>query len=102
MNGESDRLPAPGVQLKDTMGLWTGKRRYQVTLRPKPDCPGEFLHLPESFAIEANQGFLWYPGQTQVCRRCGLSGHTKAACGREQCCFCWERVTCFKSVWDTC
>lgn len=77
-----------GTRILDEEGTWTGKRRYVVTLRPKPGCPGEFIHPPETFSIGPCRGFMWYPGQPRVCRRCGGPGHTKTACVAERCRFC--------------
>ncbi|KAL2080684.1 hypothetical protein ACEWY4_024477 [Coilia grayii] len=77
-----------GTRLKDNFGIWTGKRRYVVRLRPDPARLGEFIHPPGSFSIGADRGFLTYPGQPLYCRRCGGLGHTKAACSGSRCRFC--------------
>ncbi len=46
------------------------------------------MHLPGSFSIGPNRGFLYYPGQPMYCRRCGGEGHVKADCEGQRCRFC--------------
>ncbi len=64
-----------GERLKDRFGIWTGKRRYLVKLRPDKAAPGGLVHPPGSFFIGSNRFFLHYPGQPVYCRRCGVQGH---------------------------
>ncbi|KAL2080693.1 hypothetical protein ACEWY4_024486 [Coilia grayii] len=77
-----------GTRLKDNFGIWTGKRRYAIRLRPDPARLGEFLYPPGSFSIGDDRGFLTYPAQPVYCRRCGGLGHTKATCSGSRCRFC--------------
>ncbi len=77
-----------GERLKDRFGIWTGKRRYLVKLRPDKATPGGLAHPPGSFFIGSNRGFLHYPGQPVYCRRCGVQGHVKAECTGQRCRFC--------------
>lgn len=74
-----------GERLKDRFGIWTGKRKYMVKLRTDPVLSGRLVHLPGSFFIGSNRGFLHYPGQSVYCRRCGAQGHVKADCAGQRC-----------------
>ncbi len=79
-----------GERVRDRFGIWTGKRRFFVKLRVDPSVPGNLVHLPGSFSIGPNRGFLYYPGQPMYCRRCGGEGHVKADCEGQRCRFCGE------------
>lgn len=77
-----------GQRVRDRFGIWTGKRRFYVKLRVDPSVSGSLVHLPGSFTIGPNRGFLYYPGQPAYCRRCGGEGHVKADCEGQRCRFC--------------
>ncbi len=76
-------------QVRDRFGIWTGKRHFFVKLRVDSSVPGSPVHVPGSFYIGPNRGFLYYPKQPMYCRRCG-EGHVKADCEGQHCCFCGE------------
>ncbi len=50
-----------------------------MKLRVDPSVPVSPVHVPGSFSIGPNRGFLYYPKQPMYCRRCG-EGHVKADC----------------------
>ncbi|MGL6081714.1 MAG: hypothetical protein ACRC4N_04345, partial [Gammaproteobacteria bacterium] len=77
-----------GERVRDRFGIWTGKRRFFVKLRVDPSISGCLVHIPGSFSIGPNRGFLYYPGQPTFCRRCGGEGHVKADCEGQRCRFC--------------
>ncbi|XP_078387188.1 uncharacterized protein LOC144668732 [Cetorhinus maximus] len=75
-----------GTEIRDDLGIWTGKRLFKVTL--KTDGKGAIFHPPSSFAIGGNRGYLVYAGQPKHCRSCGKAGHVAANCSASLCKIC--------------
>ena len=77
--------------VKDTMGIWTGRRQFQVLLKSEPEGFGGLKHPPASFSLGADRGYLFYPRQPAFCRRCRQSGHVEGGCAGASCRFCGQR-----------
>lgn len=77
-----------GNKICNSYGIWTGRRKYQVRFWLEPAAPGGIQQPPASFAISPHRGYLYYLGQPISCRKCGLTGHTKAACSNNSCRYC--------------
>uniref|UniRef100_W5NLU9 CCHC-type domain-containing protein n=1 Tax=Lepisosteus oculatus TaxID=7918 RepID=W5NLU9_LEPOC len=73
-------IQGEGVKEIDRVGVWTGRRRYMVRLRPKPSGDEGVLHPPAFFRIGSNRGYLFYPGQPLTCKKCLQLGHIAANC----------------------
>jgi len=56
--------------LRDSFGIWTGRRQFRVLLREDPDSTDGLKHPPAYFSIGADRGFLFYSGQPVFCRQC--------------------------------
>lgn len=74
----------------DSNGFWTGKRQYQVVLKPEPGGWEGLAHPPAFFSIGADRGYCYYSRQPPWCRRCRQSGHADGACGGSGCRICGE------------
>jgi len=75
----------PARYLKDGVGLWTGKRQFQVLLKTNESGFEGLMHPPAYFNIGADKGFLFYSRQPPFCRRCRRYGHDDGRCGEERC-----------------
>lgn len=75
-----------GVRLTNKYGLFTGRRRFRVRFKSKPD--GSTLYPPYMFFLGAEKGFLFIEGQPGACWRCGAVGHRMADCNKRGCRFC--------------
>lgn len=74
----------PGVRnIKDALGIWTGKRQFRVLLREDESGYDGYRHPPASFTIGADRGYLMYAGQPRFCKKCSTYGHLADArnCG---------------------
>ncbi|KAJ8335363.1 hypothetical protein SKAU_G00387050 [Synaphobranchus kaupii] len=89
----------------DSLGFWTGKRQFQVLLRPDLEGWEGFAHPPALFSIGADRGYLFYSRQppydrgrkaqgrftegsgTKECRRCGVVGHEAKNCPVPKACY---------------
>ncbi|CAB1324758.1 unnamed protein product [Coregonus sp. 'balchen'] len=67
--------------LKDMLGFWNGRRRFQALLKEDPGGLGGYLHPPALFSLGADGGTLFYARQPPFCRRCMTYGHIFASCG---------------------
>ncbi|KAK1876857.1 Zinc finger CCHC domain containing protein 3 [Dissostichus eleginoides] len=72
------------------MGLWTGRRQFQVLLKSEPEGVGGLLHPPALFSLGGDRGYLFYSRQPDFCRRCRKSGHTEGGCTGASCRFCGQ------------
>ncbi|XP_055740291.1 zinc finger CCHC domain-containing protein 3-like [Salvelinus fontinalis] len=76
----------PGVRnIKDALGIWTGKRQFRVLLKEDESGHGGYRHPPASFSIGADRGYLMYAGQPHFCRKCSTYGHLADACTQTRC-----------------
>ena len=81
----------PGVRyLRDSFGIWTGKRQFRVILREDPKGYDGLCHPPAHFSLGADRGFLYYSEQPVFCRMCQSFGHMAANCGNVRCRNCKE------------
>ncbi|XP_077060974.1 uncharacterized protein LOC143713527 [Siphateles boraxobius] len=80
----------PARYLKDGVGLWTGKRQFQVLLKTDESGFEGLMHPPAYFNIGADKGFLFYSRQPPFCRRCRRYGHVDGRCGEERCRRCFK------------
>ncbi|MBN3280744.1 ZCHC3 protein, partial [Polyodon spathula] len=74
-----------GLPVRDKHGIWTGKRQFRVILKPDKSSSDGFKHPPANFTIGPNRGYLFYSGQPQYCRKCGIFGHLAATCKNMVC-----------------
>lgn len=74
--------------IKDPLGLWTGRRQFQVLLKEDREGLDDLSHPPAFFSLGADRGFLYYNRQPQFCRRCKGVGHVERDCGGRRCRFC--------------
>ncbi|KAG2465452.1 ZCHC3 protein, partial [Polypterus senegalus] len=77
------------MQMTDEDGIKNGLYRFDVVLR-KDDETKEVRHLPPVIQIGTVRGHVFYPGQPQVCRRCGSEGHKAVECEVIKCRNCKE------------
>jgi len=76
----------PGVkEIKDALGIWTGKRQFRVKLKDDSKGLDGFVHPPAAFTIGGNRGFLMYAGQPRFCRKCNTYGHVAETCMQTHC-----------------
>ncbi|XP_055772038.1 uncharacterized protein LOC129848980 [Salvelinus fontinalis] len=76
----------PGVRdIKDALGIWTGKRQFRVLLKEDESGHDGYRHPPASFSIGADRGYLMYAGQPRFCRKCSTYGHLADACTQTRC-----------------
>ena len=76
----------PGMrEIKDALGIWTGKRQFRALLKDDQNGYDGFLHPPATFTIGADRGFLIYAGQPRYCRKCHTHGHTAESCTLQRC-----------------
>lgn len=81
----------PGVRdVRDLLGLWTGKRQYRVLLADDPVGYDGYRHPPATFTIGADRGYLSYAGQPMYCRKCSTYGHIADDCLQRRCRNCDE------------
>ncbi|TKS65430.1 Zinc finger CCHC domain-containing protein 3 [Collichthys lucidus] len=71
--------------LRDSFGIWTGRRQFRVLLGEDPDSADGLKHPPAYFSIGADRGFLFYSGQPVFCRQCRSFGHLAAGCVQVGC-----------------
>ncbi|TKS65154.1 Zinc finger CCHC domain-containing protein 3 [Collichthys lucidus] len=71
--------------LRDSFGIWTGRRQFRVLLGEDPDSADGLKHPPAYFSIGADRGFLFYSGQPVFCRQCRSFGHLAAGCVQVRC-----------------
>lgn len=76
----------PGVRnIKDALGIWTGKRQFRVLLREDESGHDGYRHPPASFTIGEDRGYLMYAGQPRFCRKCSTYGYLADACTQTRC-----------------
>lgn len=71
--------------IKDVLGIWTGKRQFRVMLKEDPNGYDGFCHPPATFTIGSHRGFLVYGGQPLYCRQCASYGHLARSCRQVRC-----------------
>ncbi|KAE8296875.1 hypothetical protein D5F01_LYC05645 [Larimichthys crocea] len=71
--------------LRDSFGIWTGRRQFRVLLGEDPDSADGLRHPPAYFSIGADRGFLFYSGQPVFCRQCRSFGHLATGCVQVRC-----------------
>ncbi|MBN3271852.1 ZCHC3 protein, partial [Polyodon spathula] len=69
----------------DEFGLWTGTWKVWARFRPSEEGFEGVRHPPSAFSIGTNRGYLYYPGQPRVCRKCNEMGHEAEACNDVYC-----------------
>lgn len=74
--------------VKDSLGFWSGRRQFQVLLRPDAAAYDGCVHPPALFSLGAHRGTLFYTRQAPFCRRCRMAGHGQSECGGQQCRVC--------------
>ncbi|XP_048855973.1 uncharacterized protein LOC125723411 isoform X2 [Brienomyrus brachyistius] len=62
--------------IRDELGIWTGRRQFQARLRPDANGAGGFSHPPAYFTLQGNKAYLFYSGQPPFCRQCHSFGQT--------------------------
>ncbi|CAH2327940.1 hypothetical protein XELAEV_18042324mg [Pelobates cultripes] len=77
---------AKPVKLVNMFGVYNGKRKVFVTLRPDPSEVSGLKHPPQNFSIGGNRGYLYYPGQPMFCRNCFHFGHLTGTYDKGMCC----------------
>ncbi|MBN3312972.1 ZCHC3 protein, partial [Atractosteus spatula] len=75
----------------DSDGVWAGKWTFWVRLYMDIAGGGGVVHPPAFFGNESRRGYLVYPGQPLICRRCGDGGHYAAQCTTVLCSRCQSR-----------
>uniref|UniRef100_A0A671NF48 CCHC-type domain-containing protein n=1 Tax=Sinocyclocheilus anshuiensis TaxID=1608454 RepID=A0A671NF48_9TELE len=78
----------PARYVRDRVGLWTGKRQFQVLLRTEENGLEGVMHPPAQFNIGADKGYLFYSRQPPFCRRCRRYGHNDGGCEEPRCLQC--------------
>ncbi len=78
----------PARYVRDSLGLWTGKRQFQVLLRTEENGFEGLMHPPAQFKIGADKGYLFYSRQPPFCRRCRRYGHNDGGCEEQRCLRC--------------
>lgn len=78
----------PARYVRDSLGLWTGKRQFQVLLRTEENGLEGLMHPPAQFNIGADKGYLFYSRQPPFCRRCRRYGHNDGGCKEQRCLRC--------------
>uniref|UniRef100_A0A8C4S1W5 CCHC-type domain-containing protein n=1 Tax=Erpetoichthys calabaricus TaxID=27687 RepID=A0A8C4S1W5_ERPCA len=63
--------------------------KFDIVLKKENDTE-RVIHLPPVIQIGTVRGHVFYPGQPQVCRRCGNEGHKAADCAIIKCRNCKE------------
>ncbi|XP_048854138.1 uncharacterized protein LOC125721943 isoform X3 [Brienomyrus brachyistius] len=76
--------------IRDELGIWTGRRQFQARLRPDANGAGGFSHPPAYFTLQGNKAYLFYSGQPPFCRQCHSFGHTLEGCANLRCRNCLE------------
>ncbi len=72
-------------EIRDALGIWTGKRQFRVMLKDDPNGYDGFCHPPATFTIGTNRGYLIYAGQPKYCRQCASYGHLATSCRQVRC-----------------
>lgn len=75
----------PARYVRDSVGLWTGKRQFQVLLRADENGFEGLMHPPAYFNIGADKGYLFFSRQPPFCKRCRRYGHNYGRCEEERC-----------------
>ncbi|KAJ8002499.1 hypothetical protein DPEC_G00159540 [Dallia pectoralis] len=76
----------PGVKrIPDALGIWTGKRQFNILLKEDKSSHDGYLHPPASFSIGRDKGYLLYAGQPRYCRKCNSYGHLADTCTQTRC-----------------
>ncbi|XP_051783509.1 zinc finger CCHC domain-containing protein 3 [Erpetoichthys calabaricus] len=77
------------MQMTDDDGIKNGLYKFDIILKKERDTD-RVIHLPPVIQIGAVRGHVFYPGQPQVCRRCGKEGHKVLECIVVKCRNCKE------------
>lgn len=77
--------------LRDSFGIWSGRRQFKVLLEDNPGGGGGLRHPPAYFSIGEDRGFLFYSGQPSFCRQCRSFGHMATDCTEGRCRNCGGR-----------
>eukprot|EP00064_Thunnus_orientalis_P025573 superscaffoldBa00013273_g25963 len=72
-------------EIKDALGIWTGKRQFRVQLKEQSKGHDSFAHQPAAFTIGRNSSFLIYAGQPRFCRKFNTYGHVAETCTQTPC-----------------
>lgn len=78
--GRYGKVDKPVKYLRDSYGIWSGRRQFRVLLRDDPDSSDGLQHPPAYFSLGGDRGFLFYSGQPSFCRQCRSFGHMAAGC----------------------
>lgn len=60
--------------IKNSLGIWTGKRQIRIKLEEDPTSEDGCRHQPPVFSIGVDRGYLVYAGQPLCCRKYGACG----------------------------
>uniref|UniRef100_A0A8C4SVW0 CCHC-type domain-containing protein n=1 Tax=Erpetoichthys calabaricus TaxID=27687 RepID=A0A8C4SVW0_ERPCA len=77
------------MQMTDDDGIKNGLYKFDIILKKERDTD-RVIHLPPVIQIGAVREHVFYPGQPQVCRRCGKEGHKVLECIVVKCRNCKE------------
>uniref|UniRef100_A0A3B3RA04 Zinc finger CCHC domain-containing protein n=1 Tax=Paramormyrops kingsleyae TaxID=1676925 RepID=A0A3B3RA04_9TELE len=84
LNKYVDLLPGH-KDIRDELGIWTGRHQFQARLCPDANGAGGFSHPPAYFNLQGNKAYLFYSGQPPFCRQCHSFGHTLEGCANLRC-----------------
>ncbi|MBN3323585.1 ZCHC3 protein, partial [Atractosteus spatula] len=84
-------LQAEGKKDLDNDGVWAGKWTFWVRLYMDIARGEGVVHPPAFFGNGSRRGYLVYPGQPLMCRRCGEGGHYAVQCTTALCSRCQSR-----------
>lgn len=79
------KVDKPVKYLRDSYGIWSGRRQFRVLLGDDPDSSDGLRHPPAYFTFGGERGFLFYSGQPSFCRQCRSFGHMAAGCTQAHC-----------------
>ncbi|XP_064413001.1 zinc finger CCHC domain-containing protein 3-like [Latimeria chalumnae] len=68
--------------IHDVNGFWNAGYRVRVEL---DSIDNELIHLPNTFSIGRDRGYIFYPGQPRNCHKCGASDHFSTRCTTVMC-----------------
>lgn len=83
--GRYGKVDKPVKYLRDSYGIWSGRRQFRVLLGDDPDSSDGLRHPPAYFTVGGERGFLFYSGQPSFCRQCRSFGHMAAGCAQVRC-----------------
>ncbi|MBN3325228.1 ZCHC3 protein, partial [Atractosteus spatula] len=81
-------LHGKGKKERDEDGVWTGRRKYWMSLRQCAAAEEGVFHPPAVFELGTDRAYLVYPGQPRVCWTCFELGHYAMQCKSTSCSQC--------------